>query len=86
MADARLQNALNTRINKIMTNFRQWLETSQNVIYVSKNNYGDITFIVNGKRETYHVDALLFQNKQFLSDLRKNPEEALREVKKRATA
>lgn len=76
----------NTRIHRIMTNFRQWLETSQKVIYVSKNNYGDITFVVNGKRETYHVDALLFQNKQFLRDLRKNPEDALREVKKRATA
>lgn len=67
-----------------MTNFRQWLETSQDVIYVSKNNYGNITFIVNGKRETYNVDALLFQNKNFLNDLKKNPEEALRQVRNNA--
>lgn len=72
---------LNYIKNKNMKNFYNWLETKQNVVYVSRNMAGDITFIVDGKRETYNVDALLFQNKYFLNDLRKNPEKALKIVK-----
>lgn len=64
-----------------MNKFRQWLESKNEITYLSKDNYGNITFAIRNKRYTYNVDTALYQQPDFQRALKYQPGTALNIVK-----
>lgn len=65
-------------------NFKQFLIETE-IIITGLDRTGQISFLVDGKKYIYSVDALIFQNKNFKRDLKHKPGTILAWAKKNGT-
>jgi len=66
--------------------FKAWLENQENqIIITGMDRTGQISFLINGKKYIYSVDALIFRNKKFLNDVKYRPGTVLNWAKKNGT-